>query len=174
MGYRRAIRVSSRLPVHAYRELVEIGGLLFYGPSYADLHRRAAAYVDSIVKGTKPADLPVERPVKFVLIINLKAANRSASKCRRSYSRWPTRANAIANPHGSRGREGHEWGPMKCVGTPAYSILLRLKLAIMLLKSAATHRPPVWCQFYGMAQVQRRGEEDAALVPKLIEATRDA
>jgi len=41
-------------------------------------------------------------------------------------------------------------------------------------EAAATHRPPVWRQFYGMAQVQRRGEEDAALVPKLIEATRDA
>jgi putative tryptophan/tyrosine transport system substrate-binding protein len=66
--------IEQRLPVHAYRELVEIGGLIFYGPSYADLHRRAAAYVDNILKGAKPADLPVERPVKFVLIINLKTA----------------------------------------------------------------------------------------------------
>jgi putative tryptophan/tyrosine transport system substrate-binding protein len=66
---------QQRLPgVHAYRELVEVGGLMSYGPSYADMHRRAATYVDKILKGAKPADLPVERPVKFVLVINLKAA----------------------------------------------------------------------------------------------------
>jgi putative ABC transport system substrate-binding protein len=66
--------IEQRLPVQSYRELVEIGGLMSYGPDYADLHRRAAAYVDKIVKGAKPADLPVERPVKFVLVINLKTA----------------------------------------------------------------------------------------------------
>ncbi len=66
-----------RLPgVYAYQELVEAGGLMSYGPSYADIHRRAATYVDKILKGRKPADLPVEQPMKFELIMNLKAAKQ--------------------------------------------------------------------------------------------------
>jgi len=69
--------VQNRLPgVHAYVELVEAGGLMSYGPSYAGMHRRAAYFVDRILKGTKPADLPVEQPAKFELIINLKAAKQ--------------------------------------------------------------------------------------------------
>jgi putative ABC transport system substrate-binding protein len=69
--------VKNRLPgIYAYLELVEAGGLMSYGPSYADMHRRAATYVDKILKGATPADLPVERPAKFELVINLKAAKQ--------------------------------------------------------------------------------------------------
>lgn len=67
--------IRQRLPgVHAYRELVEAGGLMSYGPSYAEMHRRAAWYVDRILKGASPADLPVEGPAEFELVVNLKAA----------------------------------------------------------------------------------------------------
>jgi putative ABC transport system substrate-binding protein len=57
-------------------EFVEAGGLMTYGPSITDLARRAATYVNKILKGTKPADLPVEQPIKFEFIINLKAAKQ--------------------------------------------------------------------------------------------------
>jgi ABC-type uncharacterized transport system substrate-binding protein len=64
-----------RLPgVHAYRELVEVGGLMSYGPSYAGMHKRAAYFVDRILKGSNPGELPVERPATFELVVNVKAA----------------------------------------------------------------------------------------------------
>jgi ABC-type uncharacterized transport system substrate-binding protein len=67
--------LEQRLPgVHAYRELVSAGGLMSYGPNYADMHKRAASYVDKILKGTKPAELPVQAPTTFELAINAKAA----------------------------------------------------------------------------------------------------
>ncbi len=66
---------KNRLPaVYPWREFVDAGGLISYGPNFADLYRRAATYVDRILKGTKPGDLPVEQPTKFKLVINLKTA----------------------------------------------------------------------------------------------------
>jgi putative ABC transport system substrate-binding protein len=60
--------------VYAYTELVEAGGLMSFGPSYPEMHRRAAYFVDRILKGAKPADLPMEQPMQFELTVNLKAA----------------------------------------------------------------------------------------------------
>src|SRR5262249_1793621 len=71
------LAAKSRLPVMYRRpQDVEAGGLMFYGVSLSDLDRRAAIYVDKILKGRKPAELPVEQPKKFEFIINLKAAKQ--------------------------------------------------------------------------------------------------
>ncbi len=71
------LAVKSRLPAIYWRsDFVEAGGLMSYGTSQNDLDRRAATYVDKILKGTKPADLPVEQPTKFELVINLKTAKQ--------------------------------------------------------------------------------------------------
>ena len=71
------LAVSSRLPViYFQRADVEAGGLMSYGVNEVDLYRRAATYVDKILKGTKPADLPVEQPTKFEMVFNLKAAKQ--------------------------------------------------------------------------------------------------
>ena len=70
-----SLALGARLPtMHGFREYVEAGGLTSYGPNFPDLFRRAADFVDKILRGVKPADLPVEQPTKFDLVINLITA----------------------------------------------------------------------------------------------------
>jgi ABC-type uncharacterized transport system substrate-binding protein len=71
------LAAKNRLPaIYPFPEFVEAGGLMSYGANINDLFRRTATYVDKILKGAKPADLPVEQPTKFEFIINLKAAKQ--------------------------------------------------------------------------------------------------
>jgi len=86
------LAAKNRLPAMYWaREFVDAGGLMAYGVNGTDLLRRTTTYVDKILKGAKPADLPVEQPTKFELAINLKTAKRSVSKCRPRCSCKPTR-----------------------------------------------------------------------------------
>jgi putative ABC transport system substrate-binding protein len=69
------LAARSKLPaIYGFREFAEAGGLIVYGPNLPDQFRRAAGFVDKILKGTKPAEIPVEQPIKFELLVNLKTA----------------------------------------------------------------------------------------------------
>src|SRR5205823_4208557 len=71
------LALKHQLPgMYPTRQFAEEGGLMAYGPLIADLYRRAASYVDKILKGAKPADIPVEQPTKFEFVINLKTAKQ--------------------------------------------------------------------------------------------------
>jgi putative ABC transport system substrate-binding protein len=83
-----AIVSANKLPTEvAVAEMVPFGALLSYGPDFPDYFRRAATYTDKILKGAKPADLPVEQPSRFKLTINVKMQNRS--DCRFHLRFWP-------------------------------------------------------------------------------------
>ena len=82
-GRQRIVELATQLRIpsmYGWREFVEVGGFMSYGTSLPDLYRRAATYVDKILKGAKPADLPVEQPTKFELVINLKTAKELGLK----------------------------------------------------------------------------------------------
>jgi putative tryptophan/tyrosine transport system substrate-binding protein len=86
------LAAQHRLPAVYYdRSFVAAGGLISYRPDFVDLYRRAAAYVDRILKGEKPADLLVQAPTKYELVINLKTAKASALRCLQRCSPAPTR-----------------------------------------------------------------------------------
>jgi putative tryptophan/tyrosine transport system substrate-binding protein len=71
------LALKSRLPsVYGNKEFADAGGLMYYGADQAESYKRAAYFVDRILKGAKPADLPVEQPMKFELVINLKTAKQ--------------------------------------------------------------------------------------------------
>jgi putative tryptophan/tyrosine transport system substrate-binding protein len=87
-----SLAARNRLPaIYAFRFYATDGGLMSYGIDTVDLFRRSASYVDRILKGEKPVNLPVQAPTKFEMVITSRPQGRSASKFRRLYSRASTR-----------------------------------------------------------------------------------
>ena len=98
------LAIKSRLPaIYNRSEFVEDGGLMSYGASFTDMDRRAVTYVDKILKGAKPGDLPVEQPIKFEFIINLKAAKQIGLTIPPNVL---VRADRVINNFGLRPRDG--------------------------------------------------------------------
>ena len=86
------LALKYRLPtIFGFSDMVEAGGLMSYGPNFADLYRRAASHVHKILNGAKPADIPVEQPTKFDLVINLKTAKALGLAIPRRLCCAPTR-----------------------------------------------------------------------------------
>ena len=86
------LTLGARLPtIFNNRSFVQARGLMSYGPNYPDLFRRSADFVDKILRGAKPGEIPVEQPTKFDFVINLTTAKTLSLTCRISYSRSPTR-----------------------------------------------------------------------------------
>jgi putative ABC transport system substrate-binding protein len=103
--YRKRIvelSIANQLPtVYTHKRWVESGGLVSYGANFGDFYRRLATYVDKILKGAKPADLPVEQPTTLELVINLKAAGH------RAYERPPRGSSEPARVSGMLGQTHH-------------------------------------------------------------------
>jgi putative ABC transport system substrate-binding protein len=127
------LATKHRLPViFGFRQPVEAGGFMSYGPDFADLLRRVGIYVDKILKGANPGDLPVEQPTKFELVINLKQRKLSASRSRPRCSRVPIRSLSDALlPNATLQRTGLAvLAPtaerhVRRTGDPARAIILR-------------------------------------------------
>jgi putative ABC transport system substrate-binding protein len=98
-----ALAAKHRLPaVYPYRYFASAGSLMSYGPDTIEQHRRAAGYVDRILKGEKPADLPVQAPTKYELVINLKTAPRPLRTAVRARARRRSHRIADEPPHRKR------------------------------------------------------------------------
>ena len=122
------LALGARLPtMHGFRDYVEAGGLMSYGANYPDLFRRAADYVDKIFKGAKPADLPVQQPTKFELVINLKTAKAlgldhpaDAARPRRRGDRISAPAASWCDPAG--GSPAQVRGSVRLVASVAWPL----------------------------------------------------
>jgi ABC-type uncharacterized transport system substrate-binding protein len=94
------LALGARLPVmHASREQIEAAGLMSYGPNFLDSFRRAGEYVDKILRGAKPADLPVEQPTDFDLVVNLITA-KALPYSEADAARYPTWGGALVSAGG--------------------------------------------------------------------------
>ena len=141
--------MKHRLPTMYERaEEVQAGGLVSYGINSADMYRRAATYVDKILKGRTPAELPVEQPTKFELIVNLKAAraDRADDSTERTSAGGPGHKIAWSKEHGAGSRKNTRGNPWEknssvlrlalCPSRLAFLALCSLRFAFQLKRSS--------------------------------------